>query len=131
MPRPTSAAETMTSVQKKNPVLRWWMVAAVLTASSSATAASSAGRSPVARIGWPFIEAGWSRPSARSAVGATSMSWAYGARPVLADVSQPVGEKPGPEAMPTCSCGRPSLTSEIPASSSRVSPGIVASAARS
>ena len=53
------------------------------------------------------------------------MSWAYGARPVLAEVSQAGRSKPGPAAMPTCSCGRPSLTSEIPASSSSVSPGSV------
>ena len=103
----------------------------MLASRSSCTAAERSGRCPLDTIGWPFIDAGCARPSACRAVGATSMSWANGARPVLAEVSQPVLEKPGPLAIPTCSWGRPSLTSEIPARTTSVSPSIAATAARS
>ena len=94
MPSATTAATTATDDQKKAPVLRWCTVADVLSRSSSATAARSSGRvsGPPAAAA-PFIDGGTAWPRARSAVGATSISWAKGARPVLAELSQAgVGE---------------------------------------
>ena len=68
-------------------------------------------------------------PRARSAVGATSISWAKGSRPVLGELSQ-AGAGNRTETIPT-QLGALSLTSEIPARISSVSPGSVATAARS
>jgi hypothetical protein len=103
----------------------------VLARSSTVTASASGGRSPSACSAWPFIDAGRSRPRAARTVGATSMSCPKGARPVLAEVSQRGSVKAGPEAIPTCSCARPSLTSEMPWTSSSVSPGAAATASTS
>ena len=88
MPSPTTTADTSTSSQKKSLVLRRWVTARVLACSSSSIAVASPGRGPATVIGWPFIDSGCSRPSAASAVGATSISCTNGARPVLAELSQ-------------------------------------------
>jgi hypothetical protein len=102
----------------------------VVARSRAGTAAASDGR-PVVCSGWPFIVGDSGRSSARSTVGATSISWTYGARPVLAEISQPAAANPGPEAIATCIWGRPLVTSEMPTTSSRLRPGRSSRAARS
>jgi hypothetical protein len=70
-------------------VLRWWVTAAVLARLQLVDGLRGA-RAPVdGDRGCPVTDTGRSASSARRTVGATSMSWPNGARPVLAEVSHP------------------------------------------
>ncbi len=80
-------------------------------------APATLGAAPRTCHGWPSTAGGTAAPIRASTVGATSTSWTYGARPVLALTRAPRG-KDGPVAAATCRCAtRSPAASESPTTS--------------